>query len=200
VNGACKDALFAEDFEDGDLVGWHGEIVGLEIAANGQPNPTRAVTTAYAAAGTRRSLMLKSTSATTSGSLDAISQTFVDLKPSRMSWWMMAPSTTAAGGFFALSSGEYDFAVSYFKEDGRLVLGYSTYGYAVVFVAIPYQAMVWYHIELRNVDWTAKTFDYYVNDTLIRAAAPFGADSPDGIVSLSLLAGAPTYWDEILFE
>jgi hypothetical protein len=69
-------------------------------------------------------------------------------------------------------------------------------------VAFPYLARIWYHIELRNVDWNAKTFDYYVNDTLIRAAAPFGAESPDGIVSLSLLhpPGATGYWDEIAFE
>ncbi|MBN2572929.1 MAG: hypothetical protein JXP73_00050 [Deltaproteobacteria bacterium] len=201
VNGTCRDALFAEDFEDGDLVGWWGDLVGWKIGPDKRPYATRALGPTYAAAGSRYGLMMESTAAL-SGHLDRISQSFVDLRPRRMSWWMMTPSNAAPSGFFALSSGENDFAVSYFKEDGRLVLGYSMYGYAAEFVAIPCVTKVWYHIELRNVDWTAKTFDYYVNDTLIRAAAPFGAESPDGIASLSLLLppGTTGYWDEIRFE
>jgi hypothetical protein len=202
VNGTCKDALFAEDFEDGDLVGWGGDLDGWQISADGHPYATRTMAPAYAAAGSRYGLLMES-GASLSGSLDGISQSFAGLKPSRMSWWMMAPSSTAAGGYFAVSApGGYYFAVSYFAENGELVLGYSTAGVGKVFVTIPYMAQTWYHVELRNIDWTDKSFDYYVNDTLVRAAAPLGAESPDGIVGLSLLhpVGATTYWDEIEFE
>ena len=36
---------------------------------------------------------------------------------------------------------------------GTLVLGYDT---SKVSMASPYLAKIWYHIELRNLDWTAR--------------------------------------------
>jgi hypothetical protein len=69
-------------------------------------------------------------------------------------------------------------------------------------VAIPYAANAWYHIELRNLDWTAKRFDYYVNGALIRAAAPFRASSATAVRRLDLfnMTSATVYWDQITFE
>jgi hypothetical protein len=60
-------------------------------------------------------------------------------------------------------------------------------------------------MELRNLDYTAKTFDFYVNDTLVQTAIKF-VDSFSPLTSaisgleLSTPAGSTVYWDEIIFE
>jgi hypothetical protein len=193
VEGACRDALFAEDFEDGDFTGWQANPAG---------NYTLSAMTTDGAAGTLHSLMQKKTS-TGSANFDGLYQTFADLRPKRVSWWGMAASSTAASGGFSLSAsaaGTSDgIAFSYFKEDGTLVLLYETPASSV---AIPYAANAWYHIELRNLDWTAKRFDYYVNGALVRAAAPFRASSGTAIRRLDLfnMTSATVYWDQITFD
>jgi hypothetical protein len=195
VEGACQDALFVEDFEDGDFAGW-------QASPAGKSGYTVSATTTDGAAGTLHSLMQKKTS-TGPASFDGIYQTFADLKPKRISWWVMTASTTAASGGFSLSAsavGTSDWiAFSYFKEDGMLMLLYETPASSV---AIPYSPNVWYHIELRNLDWTAKTFDYYVNGALLRAAAPFRTSSATVIRRLDLFnpTNATVYWDQITFE
>jgi hypothetical protein len=180
VSGTCQDALFAEDFEDGDLAGWQ--------VSNGAG---WSITTTHAAAGTLHGLW---------GENGSIYQTFAGLKPNRISWWVMAPLDTVESGHFALTSTSGQdrlIATSYFKNDGTLVLVLDTEP-----VVIPYAANIWYHIELRNFNWTAKTFDYYVNDTLIRAAFPFQATDATSIGRLDLSnPGVVTaYWDQIAFD
>ncbi len=191
LSGTCQDALFAEDFEDESLPGW-------EIAPTGESSYTRSVAATDGAAGTTRSLV-QTRDSVAAGYLDGIYQTFASHQPHRISWWVMATSrTTASGGFVLTStSGTSDVvAFSYFAEGGTLVLGDDTP------IAILYEANVWYHIELLNLDWTAKTFDYYVNDTLILAAAPFRVTSANDIGRLDLFnpGNATAYWDEITFE
>jgi hypothetical protein len=183
VSGACRNVLFAEDFEDGDYAGW-------QVGAAGP----RSVATTDAAAGTLRSFK--------QSGADGIYRNFLRIEPNRVSWWVMAASNTAASGGFILSpsAGTSDgIAYSYFEADGTIVLGHDALGASI---AVPYAANLWYHLELRNFDWTAKTFDYYVNDTLIRAAAPFRTASAADIgrVDLSNPGNATAYWDEITFE
>ena len=187
VSGICRNELFGEDFEDGALVGW-------QVATGGN---APSISATYAAAGTLHSLMHTGAGISYRG----VYRTFAGLKPNRVSWWVMTASSTAVGGYFVLTSaaGLSDWiAFSYFKEDGTLVLSYDAPESSV---AIPYTVNVWYHIELRDFDWTARTFDYYVNDTLIHAAAPFRATSATDIRRLDLYSlGATAYWDEITFD
>jgi hypothetical protein len=177
-------------------------LAGWQANPAGKSDYTLSAVAAEGAAGTLHSLMQKKTS-TGSANFDGIYQTFADLRPKRVSWWVMAASSTAASGGFSLSAsaaGTSDWiAFSYFKEDGTLMLVYETPASSV---AIPYTANVWYHIELRNLDWTAKRFDYYVNGTLIRTAAPFRVLSGTAIRRLDLfnMTSATVYWDQITFE
>jgi hypothetical protein len=202
VDGTCMDALFAEGFEKETLVGWQAGSPVWAPNADGSPVQTRAITNALAAAGSRSSLMLASGSGDSS-SINGISRAFDGIKPSKIGWWVLSVAAGDDGcGYTTLISSLSPYktlAVSYFTKDGTLVIAK---GNGMSTVAIPIAANVWYHIELRNLDWTAQTFDYYVNDTLILAAVPFGAESPNGIASL--LLGNPksgtAYWDEILIE
>ena len=177
VSGTCRDVLFADDFEDADLTGWQATA-----------GTVWSISTSYAAAGTLYSLR---------GGNGGMYRTFAGLVPSRVGWWLMAPSATFESGRFVLTSTagqEHPIATSYFTKDGTLALVRDTES-----VAIPYAANLWYHIELRNIDWTAKTFDYYVNDTLVRAAAAFQDKEATSIGRLDLSnPGVVTaYWDEI---
>jgi hypothetical protein len=60
----------------------------------------------------------------------------------------------------------------------------------------------WYHIELRNIDWTARTFDLYVNSTSVATGAKFAGTSTS-ITRIELYntyysstTSYPAYWDE----
>ena len=56
---------------------------------------------------------------------------------------------------------------------------------------------------MKNIDWTARTYDYYVNGALQRTGAKLEGTA-QGILSRIDLAvytaGTSAYWDEILFK
>lgn len=61
-------------------------------------------------------------------------------------------------------------------------------------------ANTWYHIEMRNINWTAKTYDIYVDGVLGQANFPFRSQSSTNIdrVFLYNFSGSATaYYDDI---
>lgn len=54
--------------------------------------------------------------------------------------------------------------------------------------AAPYLADTWYHLELRNIDWLSRTFDYYVDGSL-RATQIRLPSGKYGIGSIALDCG-----------
>lgn len=63
-----------------------------------------------------------------------------------------------------------------------------------------YSPMQWYFIEFRNIDWTAKNFDYYVNDVLVKADIPMrNAQTVNAIQRLYLYNYeiGDAWWDAI---
>ena len=59
----------------------------------------------------------------------------------------------------------------------------------------------WYQIEYRNINYTAKTFDYYVNGNLVGAGLVFGNVAITSINTIHLMgwdAGHTSYYDEII--
>jgi SprB repeat/Secretion system C-terminal sorting domain len=57
----------------------------------------------------------------------------------------------------------------------------------------------WYHIELRNINWTTHIFDIYINNTLVQAAFPFRSASVNSISRIHLynFNSAVGVWDNI---
>jgi hypothetical protein len=74
--------------------------------------------------------------------------------------------------------------------------------HATPFATLPASPNRWYHIELRNFDWSGRTFDYYVNDRPVRLAVPFAAEAGSGVQGIRLghPPGAVGYWDELALE
>jgi hypothetical protein len=172
VSGTCQTALFAEDFEDGDYAGWtEGVLTGF----------TRTITTATAANGTTRSLQLAKTTAV-SGGYDGIYRTFSALQPTNISWYSRTTTSTATGANYApyitlgSSTAASNALLSHYiyRTSGSVTTGtmYLSAGGSCSSVTITTGINIntWYLIEFRNINWSTRTFDYYV-DGVQRPAA-----------------------------
>jgi hypothetical protein len=188
--GQCVTALFTDDFEDGDFLGW--------TALGG--TYTRSVTTATAADGTARSF-LQTKSGVSNGHNDGVYRTFSALQPTTVSWWARQSSTTRAGTYFLLYSTTTTSSYvvwHYFNDQGQIYLSQTPD------VLTPYSANTWYHFELRNINWTARTYDYYINGVLTKAGATLlGTGNSISRLDLYHYHYSPSttgYWDEIEFR
>jgi hypothetical protein len=188
VSGTCQSALFVEDFEDGDFDGW--------TALNAFY--TRSVTNTTAAAGTFSLVQMKSTN----GSIhyDGLSRTFTSpVQPARISWWARAEQVNQHVAYFipmATTSTGSDVVFVYFTASGQISVGGNTTVFAT------YVASRWYNIELRNINWTARTFDVYVDGVLLRASLGMrGTGTSISRLDLYNYSGVGTaYWDHIEFQ
>ena len=162
---------FIEDFEDGDAVGWNPLSATLGSSA---------VTNTLAAAGTTYSF--RESGATLYRSLATA------LQPTAISFWARATDTQRASISFA-GIAEIDFGAPVNFGPGFITL----YGQSSLF-SVPYQVDTWTHVELRNIDWQAMTFDVYINDALVVANVAAGL-APTSTIYLQ--ATGAFYWDEI---
>lgn len=184
VSGVCQNALFQEDWEDGDYNGW--------TIGNDATYTVRGVTTAQAANSTAHSLIQTGGSTHQQG----LYRTLPNLKPTYVSWWVMPTTTTSYPGYFILTSGgsmsNYLF-YAYFQSSGTITTSNST--------TTPYVANTWYHFEMRNINWSAHTFDWYINGALIYPGHTFsGSYSSIGRIDLYNFNSGTAYWDEITFQ
>jgi hypothetical protein len=83
-----------------------------------------------------------------------------------------AGTTANSAGYFVLSTGnDPASSVIFFfaRSTGFFYVNADVGGNE----SFPYNALQWYHVEFKNLDWTAKNFDYYVDGELIQADVPF---------------------------
>jgi len=189
VSGVCQTALFAEDWEDGDYNGWTVPTGTYSV---------KAVQNTFAANGTTWSLQLTGGTGTESTGLLRVFTT--PLSPTRVSWWARAAQTTIPAAYFMMypSSTSTDYiAWMYFNDTGSISCRGS--GSAIL---RPYVANQWYHIEFRNINWTSRTFDYYIDDVLVQASVGMsGSGTAVGKLNLQNWTGSGTaYWDQIEFQ
>jgi hypothetical protein len=189
-SGQCVDYLFREDFESGALTGW----------SFGTGTYTRMVTSATAANGTTYSLYLVKSGGTI-GYNDGIYQTFASpLQPSSISWYGRVPTTPFYyAGNLALFSGP--------TASDQLFRGYFHYVGSVYFSGTTsatrgYTSNVWYHFELRNINWVSRTFDAYMDGVLVSTGMHFsGTGTSIGRLDLFdyYSSGDAAYFDQIEF-
>jgi len=191
--GVCVDYLFREDFEDGDLLGW----------TTGLGTYTRTVTTATAAAATTHSLLLTKT-ASSGASNDGIYQVFGSpLAPSSISWYVRIALPYYYAGNFALYSGatatDQLVLMRFYGSGGTTGTAYMNY--STTTFTKTYSTNIWYHLELRNINWQLRTFDWYWDGVLQRAGAHFGGTGTSiGRIDLyNYYASDSAYFDQIEF-
>lgn len=112
--------------------------------------------------------------------------------------WRMKTSSEIHCGYFALlqgtaNSGAFLF-VANFKPGGLEFLGD---GQSFDFSA---PINTWYHIELKNWNWTSKTFDIYIDGTLRRANFKFShsTNSLAGRIGIYNISPSTSFFDDIL--
>jgi hypothetical protein len=182
-SGSCISVLFKEDFEDGNFDGW---TVGTGAY-------TRSVVSTTAAAGTTSSLYLTRTG---SGTDDGIYYVFgTPLTPKTISFWAQVtagyayldvfPTTTVTSFIFR------------FYSNGGIFYAYDG--------GTPFSTGIsctqWRHIELRNINWSLRTFDLYIDNALIRSATKLsGTGSSISRLDLFVFQAANAgYWDQFEF-
>jgi hypothetical protein len=175
--------LFVENFEDGDIDGW------IDAGGGG----TEQVTTFVAAEGTH-SLYISG-----QGGLRRV---ITGIQPSHISFYVRSYSTTTTDGYFivgnesAYSDIDEQVAFFYMSSSGSMILIGGT--------SLPYTANQWYQVDY-YLDWGARTFDYYVDSTLINTGVPFRGALADSIAEISVRnsynpAETRAWWDGIVMD
>jgi hypothetical protein len=183
--------IFRDDFDDGDYAGWIEEIGGYARTVS-----------APGANGTPSALYLANSSLST---YDGLYTTFSPgVQPRRVSWWTKVADSRTSDDQGAFRITGFSFSPTTGVVIRVLVRGESLYRFVGGTTTSsplesPFVANTWHHLELRNIDWTAKTFDFYVDEALIQAGAGFFHTTATSLERIGLYTGAtfPSYWDEI---
>ncbi len=126
--------------------------------------------------------------------------TFARSQPGHVSFYVRAVSATAAGGYFVLADALDGASTSDANTAVFFSMGPSGMGIydGVAAHRVPFVANVWYQISL-DLDWTNKTVDFYVNNSLAYAAIPFHAPGLTGVAIAHLYNYDSTqaWWDDI---
>ena len=175
---------FRDGFESGTLSDWTTDF----------GNGTRTVTAATSAVGT---MSFKYEYSGTNSHFNGIHRDFAaGSRPRSVSFWVRTATTNSASGYFVLM-GDYRDVIWFFAdENGCFYVNADSAGDNTV----PYQAETWYHVEFRNLDWSAKTFDYYVDGALKKAGIPFrdsAATQVSGLYLYNFSPGTTAWWDDI---
>ncbi|HPI54624.1 MAG TPA: T9SS type A sorting domain-containing protein, partial [Chitinophagaceae bacterium] len=173
---------FVDDFETGSLSPTWQSGTGSYTATVVNTNPAEG------------SYNLKLSSTTNNNFYQGRYVTFPSAQPTYVSWWAKTNTTTAANGYFVL--GDNNIASNngilfvYFNATSSLRF-FNTTGYNY-----PIVANQWYFIEARNINWTTKTMDIYVDNVLILPGWAFRTPTATDVTQFhlhSLSASDPEY-------
>lgn len=138
---------------------------------------------------------------TTTGGAGAYSGLSRSFTPSAISAcsWRVRPTSNNNTGYFILKDGttlnNAALFTAYFTSAGNLKF----LGNGGVQYNFPAPVNNWYHVELKNWNWTTKTFDIYINGILRRIAFPFRhqTSTPAGRIYMYNPGTTTTYFDDI---
>ena len=145
---------FFDGFESGNYNNW----------TVGAGTYTRQVTSATAASGTYSFTQIGGNSTHSDGVIGSFSS---GQMPTTISFSVRSSSTTSSAAYFVIYGGGGSNYIMgfYMKSTGYL--------WADGNETVPYQANTWYNIRF-ELNWTAHTYGYYVNNALIATAISFG--------------------------
>ncbi len=132
-----------------------------------------------------------------------LSRSFPNSQPSYVGFWIKASTTNANATYVAIGDtnelpGGGQGGIGLFSTKSNGTMGLFNVG-PNLSATIPYQANVWYHIEYRNIDFTAKTLDFYIDGQLIYQGFPFRQKS-NQVNEIRLFNYDPSisYYDDII--
>lgn len=182
LSAQCNGALY-DGFESGSYTPtW--SLAGSQVYS---------VTTTNPAVGTYR---LEGTGGNLTH-LTGLTTSFAAATPSEMSWWICPQTSGSSHNYFLAGNASISatncIVFCYYQSSGNLTFISS------INHAIPATLNTWYHIELRNINWTAHTFDIYVDNVLQYTGFPFRSATQNDVSRVHLYnyntgTGA---WDDI---
>jgi hypothetical protein len=169
VSGACSDAIFSDDFEDGNSTGWTNTSAIYTTITTTVTSP--------GANGTADGFHLAAT-ATFVSSTVGTTHTIPASAPTYVSFWGEVPTATT---------------IAYLEVGTVFTVGFGSAGKFTGAGSTPgsYAANTWYHFELKNIDWVSGTYSVYVNGTL-QGSGTFTVPSPATVSTIKLMVTPPT--------
>jgi hypothetical protein len=177
------------DFYDGFETGTYAPTWSTGPSIAGTVNTTNPAMGTYCLEGTGGNLT----------HLNGFNTTITPATPTEISWWIYTDNNTSASlNYFVAGNGSISatncIVFSYFQGSAgniRFVAGVS-YDH-------PATLNTWYHLEMRNINWTNHTYDIYINNTLVYATFPFRSSSQNDISRIHLYNynSGTSLWDDI---
>lgn len=184
ITGTNPEGIIYDDFEDGTYNDW----------SMGSGGYTAQVVTADPGNGSY-SLSL------TGGNYDnydGLYQTFTPDTVSYISVYMKPTSTYDYHGFFSVGDNNIysNYGIIYMYFEGT-TLGLYTYSQNI---SLPCNLNQWYHIEFKNINFSTKTFDFYVDGVLIQSNFPFCSQTSVNVSQVHLYGYdyATAYYDDVI--
>lgn len=146
------------------------------------------------------------------GHLTGLEQWFAyDPKPGYISFWIRPGPRDSATSYMVLGDVYWTFTGSGFSlaladfiwffanANGRFYLNDDVGGNQLV----AYAEGAWYKVEFRDLNWTTRTFDYWVNGTLVQAGVPLRnptlASGMAVAFAYNYFTNTDAWWDEVKF-
>lgn len=182
-------ALLDASFEGGGLEGF---------VAEPSTDSTVTVDATTGADSTTHSLKITGGSSFRSG----VAQTFSSLKPSYIGYFMKLETVEEHWtGYLAFKNSSTEASL------GGVLVAYDSLTAFEGRVSVPITANTWVRIEMRNIDWTKRSYDLYVDCARVAESLPLGFDAGDDIDRLDLFnnlhdtSAEPSVWfDEIVIK
>lgn len=192
--GGMPAALFIEDFEDANMNGWtlaFPDVYDYSLEPGTGAN------------GTNIALLLTKKE-DTAYCCEGFYQAFAPgLAPSTVSYWVRAEQSGPEVGYVRLNS----------TADASDWITYSDFYNSYLYLngetsspGVAFTPGKWYHIELRNIDWDAHTFDYFLDGVQIGSTMGMHTQAAS-IARIDLFSSRSTttevpvvYFDEIEFR
>lgn len=146
-----------DNFEDGDWLGWTDSGAGgtLTVAGDG---------------GGAGSTFSFEETLSPGGHQSGIYRLLPAVNPGFISFWVKPHTDTDNACYFTVRDGANREVIFFFAQgNGQFYCNANVGGHN----SFPYSADTWYHVEFRDIDFTAKTFDYVVDDALVQADISF---------------------------
>ncbi len=126
---------------------------------------------------------------------------FPAAQPSEMSWWLKPTSAGHHHNYVVVGDANIS------SNAGILFMYYNVTGGGFLFyvngsnnIVVPVNIGPWYFIEIKDIDWTNKHFDIYIDGNLIQSDFPFRSQASTDIAQVHLYnfsSGSTGNWDDI---
>jgi hypothetical protein len=123
---------------------------------------------------------------------------FTSGQPNYISFKMRTNTTTAANGYVVIGDANINsdngILFCYFNSSSQLRF------YGSTGQNFPVNVNQWYHVEVQNINWTARTMDIYLDGNLILTSWPFRSTTATSMDRIHLfnLSAATAMYDDII--